>query len=234
MSKLHPEMTIGQIVAEFPRTAPVFETYGIDYCCGGKVTLNFHFAKGKLDPQAVLAALEAAVAAPAEPTTNWAEAPLPELVAHILDTHHAYLEAAMPRLSRLANKVARVHGDHHPELRELARVYAGFAEEMTTHMRKEESILFPAILRLCAGAGDFPVDRPIHVMEAEHEAAGADLARMRELTGDYTPPEDACGSYRALFAGLAELETDTFRHVHKENSILFPRAIALLTPAAAR
>ena len=101
-------------------------------------------------------------------------------------------------------------------------------------MRKEETILFPAILRLAAGTGHFPVNQPIMVMEAEHEAAGADLERMRELTGDYTPPEDACGSYRALFAGLAELETDTFRHVHKENSILFPRAIALLTPAGAR
>lgn len=229
MSTITLETSVGQIVAEHPHTTRIFEKYGIDYCCGGKLALGVYLTKRKLDAEAVLAELNGAPS-PGDVVAerDWTHAPLSELITHILDTHHAYLEEAMPRVAFLATKVARVHGDNHPELIEVAHVYAGFVAEMEQHMRKEEQILFPAIQRLEAGTDRFPVEGPINVMEAEHESAGAALERLRELTGGFNPPEDACGSYRALFSGLHEIETDTFRHVHKENSILFPRAIALL------
>lgn len=226
------DMSVGQIVAEHPQTARVFEKLGIDYCCGGKLALSAYVAKRRLDGAAVLAALNGELPT-GEPERDWTQAPLEELARHILDTHHVFLHENLPRLGQLATKVARVHGDNHPELIELAKVYATFHLEMEQHLAKEEQILFPAVFELIAGTGRFPINHPIAVMEAEHEAAGDMLARMRELTGDFTPPEDACGSYNALFNGLAELETDTFRHVHKENSILFPRAIALLERLAA-
>ena len=230
MSTITTEMPVGQIVAQFPQTARVFEKYGIDYCCGGKLALGTYLVKRGLDAQVVLAELSGhGPGHDADPERDWTTASASELIRHILDTHHVYLREHLPRLSFLATKVARVHGENHPELIELAHVYAGFQLEMEQHMPKEEQILFPAILELEAGTGRFPVNHPISVMEAEHEAAGAALERMRELTNGFTPPEDACGSYNALFNGLAEMETDTFRHVHKENNILFPKALALLS-----
>lgn len=219
---------IGQLVAEEPRAARVFEKYGIDYCCGGKLSLSAVCERKNLDPGAILAELEQAETATAQSEANWNDASLASLAEHILATHHVFLKEEMPRLAQLATKVARVHGPSRPELVELAKVYEKFFFEMTAHLEKEEQILFPAIFRLIGGEAGFPIQNPIRVMEMEHDAAGADLEKMRALTQGYQLPEDACYSYRSLFGGLQALELDTHQHIHKESNILFPKAIALL------
>lgn len=227
-----PETPVGQIVAAQPLLAKVFEKYGIDYCCGGKLPLATLAGKKGVDSHALIAELEAAMAVAPAPAVDWKLESLEKLIAHIVETHHEFLREALPRLAYLSEKVARVHGDVHPELIEFASIYEGFNAELTQHMAKEEQILFPAIIRLEQGLERFPVNNPITVMEAEHDSAGRDLDRMRELSNGFTPPEDACNSYRALYAGIAELELDLFEHIHKENNILFPRAIALLEAPA--
>ncbi|MCU0781588.1 MAG: hemerythrin domain-containing protein, partial [Akkermansiaceae bacterium] len=126
----------------------------------------------------------------------------------------------------MAERVARVHGGHTPSLVELFEVFHAMGQELTGHMMKEEHILFPAIGALCAGNGAvMPLDGPVACMLREHDDAGAALARMRELTHGFTPPPDACNTYRALFAALAELEEDLHRHIHLENSVIFPQAM---------
>lgn len=219
---------VGQFVAAQPLLAKVFESHGIDYCCGGKLPLATACARKGVDAQSVLEEIQSLLAASPQPEVDWTDVPLEALVSHLLDTHHVYLRAEMPRLAALSIKVANVHGDRHPELVEVAHVYHKFYTEMDAHLSKEEQILFPAIARLEQGLERFPVQHPIRKMELDHDDSGRDLERMRELTAGYTPPEDACNSYRALLAGLAELEQDTFTHIHKENNILFQRAIAML------
>lgn len=233
MSTISTEMPVGQIVAQFPQTARVFEKYGIDYCCGGKLALGVFCAKKGLDAQALIAEVEAAMATSPRPAVDWTQQGLEALITHIVETHHGFLREALPRLAYLSEKVARVHGDVHPELIPVAEIYAGFNAELTQHMEKEERILFPAIVRLEAGIDRFPVNSPIAVMEDEHDSAGRALEKMHALTNGFTPPEDACNSYRALFAGMTELELDLFEHIHKENNILFPRAIAMLEATSA-
>lgn len=223
------ETPVGQLVAQKPHAARVFEKYGIDYCCGGKLSLATVIQRKQLDPEVILKELaKPAAGASPDGDRNWNEAPLGELAEHILSTHHIYLKEEMPRLAQLAAKVARVHGPNHPELVELAQVYHKFQREMDDHLAKEEHILFPAILRLVNGQGDFPIQNPIRVMEMEHDSAAADLERMRTLTQGYQLPEDACYSYRSLFGGLEALEADTHQHIHKENNLLFPKAIHML------
>jgi regulator of cell morphogenesis and NO signaling len=155
-----------------------------------------------------------------------------ELADHIEQAHHAYLKRELPRLGAMVRKVAAVHGAHFPWLLELNAVFASFAAEMDAHTLKEDQVLFPMIRELdcgrlassdhCGGS----VANPIHVMMHEHDDAGRALARMRELSNGYAPPPDACNTFRAMLDGLAALEADTHRHVHKENSILFPKAAA--------
>lgn len=246
MAELTSNTTVGQLVVDRPGRARVFERFGIDYCCGGKRTLQEACIAQDLDTQHVIATLRAADAdSAATDETDWSHARLGELIANIVETHHAYLRRELPRLTELTAKVAGVHGERHPELAEVRQTYAGLRAELEAHMMKEERILFPLIAAMESGDGSQPafvgsVANPIRVMEHEHESAGTALARMRELTDGFTPPEDGCNTYRAMLAGLAELEADLHRHIHKENNILFPRALALeaelsqATPAGRR
>jgi regulator of cell morphogenesis and NO signaling len=225
--------TIGQLVTERPLRAKIFESFGIDYCCGGKKPLAQACAELNLDPKTVIGILDAFDAQGADRAGNerdWSKASLAELADHIEHTHHAYLKEELPRLDFIVHKVANRHGDHDPRLAELARTFAKFRADMELHMGKEEHVLFPMCRRL-ATATALPashpgrIDNPIAVMIAEHDDAGHDLRRMHDLTDGYTPPPTACNSYRAMLEGLAHLERDTHRHVHKENSVLFPAAI---------
>lgn len=235
MSVLDINTTVGQLVTERPGRARVFEQFGIDYCCGGKKPLAEVCATRGLDPQAVMDALIAHEQQTGPEERDWSQASLTELCDHIENTHHAYLKAEVPRLSAMVNRIAAVHGDHEPHLHQLADVFEGFRREIESHMEKEEQVLFPIIRRLeeAEQAGSCPsfhcgsINNPIAVMEHEHDSAGDALARMRALTHDYTPPSHACNTYRATLDGLSVLEHDMHRHVHKENSILFPRASAL-------
>lgn len=178
--------------------------------------------------QALIEQLEIEFKGKPAPEQNPAELPLDELADHIVRVHHDFLRRELPRLRTMSARVAQVHGGHTPSLIELFQVFAELESELTSHLAKEEQILFPLVKAISGGASS-PVclDGPISCMLHEHEDAGAALARLRELSSDFHAPADACNTYRALFAGLQELEEDLHRHIHLENSVLFPRAQAL-------
>lgn len=233
MFEIRPERTVGELVAERPSRSRVFERFQIDYCCGGKRSLADACAGRRLDPALVIAALrDAERPADEDAEPDWTTAPLADLIANIVERHHAFLRLALPRISELAEKVRHAHAAGHPELDEVGETFQDLRVELESHMRKEEQVLFPVVaameaqrarLTTCFGT----VGNPIRMMEHEHDVAGAALKRLRTLTRDYRPPGDACNSYRALLAALAELETDLHVHIHKENNVLFPRAIEL-------
>jgi len=228
------DASVGELVVERPSRARVFEKLGIDYCCGGKKPLQQACRERNLDYSAVASQLEQEqAAAPARGERNWASASVTDLCDHVEQTHHQYLKQELPRLEFLTTKVATRHGDARPALVEVRRVFAELKAEMDAHMMKEERVLFPLCRRLDA-ADELPpaapcgsVGNPIAVMISEHEHAGDAVARIRALTDNYSCPPDACNTYRALFDALEHLERDLHEHVHKENNILFPKAIRL-------
>jgi regulator of cell morphogenesis and NO signaling len=224
------QTTVGQWVARHPQLSRLFESLKIDYCCGGGVTLADACQGRRVDPEQVLAQIHEAIGARSADERDWTQASLAALCDHIEQTHHAYLKNELPRLTAIVAKVAAVHGEHHPELRQVERTFAELRAELEPHMFKEERILFPAIRHLeqAAAPPAFPfgtVANPIRMMEFEHDHSGDALERIRALTGDYQPPEGACNTYRAMLDGLRQLEQDMHLHVHKENNILFPRAV---------
>ena len=225
---LTPDSTLGEIVAARPAMARVFERLQLDYCCGGRQTLAQACARTGLDPQTLLAALAAAGEAPA-PEVDAAGMTLTELADHIEQTHHVYVKSELPRLVEMAERVARKHAWRDARLTEVWQTVGALADEMLSHMQKEEGILFPFVRQIDAGTGDGfhcgSIANPIRQMEAEHESAGKATARLRELTNGFLPDTEACNTHRALLAGLLEFESDLHRHVHKENNILFPRTI---------
>jgi regulator of cell morphogenesis and NO signaling len=229
MHVTNPDHTLADLVTSAPASARVLERFGLDYCCGGQSTLVDACATRNVDVDAVLAAL-AAVEPQSEP--DWATMPPAALVDHLESVHHQYLHEEMPRLAALAEKVGRVHGGRHPELAQVRAVYERFRTDMDAHLLKEERVLFPMVREL-ATAGTVPqfhcgsLRNPISVMLREHDDAGAQLEQLRTLTGAFEPPADGCASYRALYAGLADLERDTHLHVHKENNLLFPAVVEL-------
>lgn len=227
------ETTVGDLVARRPSRSRVFEKLGIDYCCGGKKTLAQACAEKAIDAGTVLTILLAVEDAAPAADRDWTNATLTELADHIVETHHAHLKRELPRLAAISRRVAIVHGEHYPWVREFESVYMRFATDMQAHMMKEEQVLFPLIQSLergepaSNGACGHGVGSPIRVMEDEHDDAAACFARMRELSSEFTPPPDACNTFRAMLDGVRELESDTHRHVHLENSILFPKAVGL-------
>lgn len=229
------DRTVGELVAERPGRSRVFQRHQIDFCCQGGLTVRQACDRKGLSLGAVAAELAAEAAAPAEGENPATFNPV-ALVVHIVERHHGFLRQELPRLLAMAHRVAQVHGGHTPALVEVRDVLLALAEELHGHLRKEEEILFPAILSLC-GRGEAPapglvLDGPLAQMLAEHEEAGGHLARLRDLTGGYQPPAEACNTYRALFAGLADLEGDLHTHIHLENHALFPQARALAERAA--
>jgi regulator of cell morphogenesis and NO signaling len=226
------ETTVGQLVTEKPARARVFEKFGIDYCCGGKKPLAQACGEKGLDPQTVLNELSVADQQKNGSEKDWSSATLTELADAIEATHHAYLKQELPRLDFITEKVARAHGANHPEMLRVREIFIDFKAELDSHMFKEEQILFPLCRRMEAATEAFAshcgsIANPIRVMLAEHEDAGNALEQFRKLTHDYTPPLDACNTFRALLDSLRQIEADMHQHVHKENNILFPRAIEL-------
>lgn len=224
MTTIDIRTTVGDLVTAQPSSSRVFMKHGIDFCCGGKRTLGEACRERGLDPAGVVAELSAI---PPEPRNDLADAPLAEVCDYIEQRHHEPARAELERVGALVEKVARVHGAKHPSMVELASVFADFAQELRSHMQKEERVLFPAIRALAAGRPFGHLRAPISVMEHEHVDAGETLTRMRELGYGYDPPDGACNTFRAALSGLADIESDLFRHVHLENNILFPRALAL-------
>ncbi len=223
------DRTVGEIVAERPSQSRVFQAYGIDFCCQGGRTLREACERKGIAADAVVEQLEAELREKPAPEVNPASFPPVELVDHIVATHHRYLRDELPRIHMMAQRVAQVHGPHTPSLVEVLDVYEAMMFELTHHLMKEEEVLFPVIKAMASGEpAGIPLDGAIQTMLEEHDEAGAALARMRELTAGFTPPAEACNTYRALFAGLAELETDLHTHIHLENSVLFPAARAMV------
>jgi regulator of cell morphogenesis and NO signaling len=218
--------TLGHLVAEAPARAAVLDRLGVDYCCHGQRSLADACAAAGLNAAEVSAELDAvtdvvAVDYPREPAA---------LADHIEATHHRYLHGELPELDALAGKVAGVHREGHPELVAVGRLVAELGAELEPHMLKEERVLFPAIRALVDGAREFPfgtVRNPIRMMSHEHDHAGELLAELRAATAGYRVPDDGCASYRSLYERLERLEADTHRHIHLENNVLFPAAIAV-------
>ena len=219
-----PQAIVRDLVLEIPQAARVFEHAGIDYCCGGKRTLEEACRRGGVAVESVLELLQRTAEPSQAGEDRWTSAELSDLVDYIVQTHHSFVRKESPRLTALLEKVQAKHGAHHPELSEIAALFAALTHELDLHMRKEEQVLFPLIKDL-SGAGSHWVEFPIRQMVAEHEDAGDALAGIRSASGGFATPEDACLSFSALYQGLEEFERDLHRHIHLENNILFPRAL---------
>jgi regulator of cell morphogenesis and NO signaling len=228
--------TVRELALEYPQATRVFEKLGIDYCCGGGKSLEEACAAQRLAVADVLATLESQAEPATTPASQWQTGSLAELIAHIVGKHHAYVKTEVPRLEQLLAKVCSVHGQNHPELNQIRETFAGLGQELSMHLMKEENILFPYIVemekaRTSLRAAPRPmfgtVQNPVHMMIMEHDSAGDALRAIRQLSSGFTVPGDACISFQTLYGALQEFEADLHQHIHLENNILFPRAIAM-------
>jgi regulator of cell morphogenesis and NO signaling len=232
------EKTVRELALENPAVTRVFEKLGIDYCCGGNRSLEQACREANLPMDQVLNSLAAAEPSirTVQTDRDWQRKPLSDLIAHITSTHHSYTRTEIARLGPLFDKVCSVHAENHPELLQVRASFRGLAQELTMHMMKEEMVLFPYVVRM----EDAVIQRepvlpppfgsvknPVSMMENEHDSAGKALRAMRHASGGYAPPPDACVSYDTLYKALAGFEADLHQHIHLENNILFPRAIAM-------
>jgi regulator of cell morphogenesis and NO signaling len=212
--------TLGQVAAAHPASTLVFLRHRLDFCCGGGKTLADACRAAGLDPETIIAeiAAEGATKSPA----RWDTAPLPDLIDFILERYHEPLRADLPPLIEAARRVERVHGKKASCPHGLASHLEELDADVRQHLAKEEQVLFPAIR---SGGRGARVQMPIRVMMQEHDDHGANLGRLREIADDYSPPSEACATWRALYAGLEKLESELMEHIHLENNVLFPRAL---------
>jgi len=231
------EKTIREIALENPATIRIFERFGIDYCCGGRKPLAQACSELQLSVEQVVEKLEESLKSTSHQASEWQTADLSKLIQHIVRKHHAYCRQEVPRLKALAEKVKSRHGAAHPELVEIASLFERLGNDLLLHMLKEEQVLFPYIAGVehAQAAGQaLPrpffghVSFPVNAMVNDHEEAGEILRKLRELSANYSVPMGACPSYQGLYHGLSDFEKDMHQHVHLENNILFPRALALV------
>jgi len=229
------ERTIGQLVKDDYRTAQIFQQHGLDFCCGGNRTIEESCAKKDVDPSDIVQALDQ-LATDGTKEDNYDQWSLDFLVDYIVNNHHEFTRNKLPEIGKYAKKVASVHGKRHEELNEIYYEFTMLHTEIFNHLDKEERILFPYIKKLVEAeeTGTKPekphfeeAANPIAMMEDEHDEAGTSMAKIRRLSNDFTPPEDACTTYRLLYENLEGFEKDLHKHVHLENNILFPKAIEL-------
>jgi len=227
------DKTIGEFVAEDYRTATVFEKYGIDFCCGGKVTLSATCREKGLDPAAIQREIAAAKSEPVDRSQNYGAWDLAFLADYIVNTHHTYLNENTGQIAAYARKIAEVHGGHHPEVIEIATIFDKIATDMAGHLREEEEVLFPTIKRIDAAqkAGALPAAKDREALKAsleklhlEHEEIGDAVHAIRHLAKDYSIPDDVCNTFVVTYRKLKEFEEDLHKHVHLENNILFLKA----------
>jgi regulator of cell morphogenesis and NO signaling len=228
--------TIGEYVAQDFRTAALFSKYGIDFCCKGNRTIEEVCEKKEVSPEELLSQLTEILATKNDNSIDFKSWPLDLLADYIEKTHHRYVEEKIPVLLQFLDKLCKVHGSSHPELFEINELFIGCAGELTQHMKKEELILFPFIKKMVKATLtdeliEQPhfgtVNNPIAMMMAEHEAEGDRFVKIATLTNNYTPPSDACNTYKVTFSMLNDFEQDLHKHIHLENNILFTKAVAL-------
>ena len=229
------DKTVADLVSDNIKTANVFKKHGIDFCCGGRISIEKACEKKGLDYATVVSELfqVRVVKSEIEDYNNW---DLDKLIDYIIKVHHSYVLEAIPLIIQYSDKVAKVHGHHYEEVVKINELFHTVAEELLQHMQKEEKILFPYILDLVKADNDDlilssapfgSVQNPIQMMNKEHETAGNILKEISNLANSYTPPDEACNTFRALYASLEEFEQDLHLHIHLENNILFPKSIAL-------
>ncbi|WP_409274396.1 iron-sulfur cluster repair di-iron protein [Neobacillus sp. SCS-31] len=229
MSQTYSEQTlVRDLVNEFPKTADVFKSVRIDFCCGGATPIVDAAAAGGVDLSTLMANLADVIEKSSSTETDlkvWTDSDSDTIIDHVIADYHHPLREEFLNLSPYVTKVSRVHGGHRPELLKVYELYYELKKEMLEHVAKEEETVFPLIRQLDANTIE---DREhalnyIKELEKEHDHAGALLKELREITSDFTPPADACGTYRLVYKRLEMLEEQTFMHVHLENNILFPR-----------
>jgi regulator of cell morphogenesis and NO signaling len=229
-------LTLSQIVVNNYKTAAIFEKYNLDFCCRGNKLLQAACEEKGVEKEAVIAELNDLFSKRDESNGRYNEWNPDFLVEYIVNNHHSYVRKITPTLLGHTQKIASVHGERHPETIGVARIFNAVSKDLKHHMMKEEEILFPYIRYMAkaltgTAKPERPyfstVENPIKMMEAEHEAAGDELYEIRSLTNNYTPPADACNTYRVCYQELREFEEDLHKHVHLENNILFPKAIVL-------
>jgi regulator of cell morphogenesis and NO signaling len=229
------ERTVAEIVTENIRTADVFKKNGIDFCCGGNVSVKEICDKKGVDYNVLKDELVNINNKPsdAHDYNSW---DLDFLADYIINTHHKYVIEANPILIEYSDKVANVHGHHYTEVVEINGLVHALIDELNLHMKKEEMMLFPYIKQLAEakknGQQIAPspfggIQNPINMMELEHDNAGDVIKKIAELSNNYSPPAEACNTYKALYALLEEYQNDLFQHIHLENNILFPKAAIL-------
>ncbi len=235
------EQTLASIVRSNHQAVPVLEKYNLDFCCKGKRTLAEACIEKGLPLESVTEELSKRIQLAPEDKTDFASMNAAQLISYILLQHHFYVKQAIPNILAHLQRVAQKHGERFPFMVEVFYLFNEVATEMSAHMQKEEMILFPRIKEIETLISIHQhrnldaryVTAPIQVMEAEHDAAGELMYRIRELTGNYTAPEEACTTFRISLAELKEFEEDLHRHVHIENNILFPLAEKLFEQQAA-
>jgi regulator of cell morphogenesis and NO signaling len=228
--RFYGEERVGDIVADFPGASNLFKEVAIDFCCGGDRTLSDAIRQKNLDKEEILRRLNESYDQmrdrDARMQNNWREAPVPELIDHIVHVHHAYLRKELPLLSEFTTKILRVHGGSHPELTKLHTRFHQLKMELEQHLIAEEEQLFPLLKQLAQNPSaeqSESVKHHIRDLEDDHSAAGDCLKEMRAITNEYTLPPNACRTFTLTYQKLQDLESDLFQHIHLENNVLFPR-----------
>ncbi|MBA4602663.1 iron-sulfur cluster repair di-iron protein [Thermoactinomyces mirandus] len=229
MNRFDGTEKIGDIVSIFPGASNLFKQFQIDFCCGGNRELATVLRQMDLNGETFLAGLNEAYEKAnrqAEQDTDWRNVSYADLISHVVNTHHAYLNNELPVLSQFVTKILRVHGRNHPELTSLHRVFHQLKMDLEQHLVSEEEVVFPLILEYEKTGSVAALEKAlqkIDELESEHDDAGDLLKEMRKITDRYTLPEGACRTYTLTFQKLEQLESDMFQHVHLENNIMFPR-----------
>jgi len=223
------ELSIGEMVALDFRKAEVFKKYGIDFCCGGKASLSETCKEKGIDRILLEMELKKTTLAPIDPSQDFNNWEPSFLCDYIINTRHKYVLKTLPELVFYTQKIAAVHGEHHPELLEVADLFETINNELLQHLKKEEEVLFPAIKEAFSASGPSGhktiIASEIERMSAEHELAGGAMDRINQITGNYEVPDDGCSTYHVSFKMLSQFEDDLHRHVHLENNILYPKAL---------
>ena len=233
---INSQTTVREVALQMPDSTRLFERLKIDYCCGGNQPLADACTSAGIDVNSVMKTLSEMTESNSQDAPDFQNASLPELITHILETHHVFTKSEIDRLQALTDKVLNAHGGNHPELIHLSELWLRLCADLVPHMFKEEQVLFPYIMAMTKAADrNAPVpfapfgtvNNPVRMMMREHDTAGQILREMRAVTSDYKVPPDACISYKTLYEALENFEKDLHQHIHLENNILFPKALDL-------